>query len=66
MLAGLWEFPSLLLEEEQSEKKQKGALRAEVSRILGAHSINGPLQYKGEVSGISINHIYICLQVKSF
>ncbi|XP_028259596.1 adenine DNA glycosylase isoform X2 [Parambassis ranga] len=34
LLAGLWEFPSLLLEEENSEMKQKRSLRDEVVHIF--------------------------------
>lgn len=52
MLAGLWEFPSLLLEVENSEKKQKGALCEEISRILGTHLTENLFQYVGEVSWI--------------
>lgn len=52
MLAGLWEFPSLLLEVENSEKKQKGALCEEISKILGTHLTENLFQYVGEVSWI--------------
>lgn len=50
LLAGLWEFPSLLLEEENSDVKQKKALCAEVGRTLGTRLSDGLLQYVGEVS----------------
>ncbi len=49
LLAGLWEFPSLLQEEKSSEMKQKRALCAEISRILGIHLTESLLQYVGEV-----------------
>lgn len=49
LLAGLWEFPSLLQEEKDSEMKQKKELCAEISRILGTHLTNSRLQYVGEV-----------------
>lgn len=49
LLAGLWEFPSLILEEKNSEIKQKRSLRDEVSRVLGTHLTENLLQYVGEV-----------------
>ncbi|XP_030583481.1 adenine DNA glycosylase isoform X2 [Archocentrus centrarchus] len=57
LLAGLWEFPSLLLEEENSEKNQKRALCDEISRILGVHLTESLLQYVGEVVHI-FSHIH--------
>ncbi|XP_039909047.1 adenine DNA glycosylase [Simochromis diagramma] len=57
LLAGLWEFPSLLLEVENSEKKQKGALCEEISRILGTHLTENLFQYVGEVVHI-FSHIH--------
>uniref|UniRef100_A0A8D3A2H9 Adenine DNA glycosylase n=1 Tax=Scophthalmus maximus TaxID=52904 RepID=A0A8D3A2H9_SCOMX len=57
LLAGLWEFPSLLLEEENSDTKQKRALCAEVSRILGSRLTESLLQYIGEVVHI-FSHIH--------
>lgn len=45
----MWEFPSLLLEGENSEMKQKGALCAGVGRMLGVRLDKGLLQYVGEV-----------------
>ena len=50
LLAGMWEFPSLLLEEENSQVKQQGALCAEVGRILGVKVDIDLLSYVGEVS----------------
>nr|XP_046247480.1 adenine DNA glycosylase isoform X2 [Scatophagus argus] len=49
LLAGLWEFPGLLQEEQRSDMKQKAALCAEISRILGTSVTDSPLQYVGEV-----------------
>ncbi|XP_035509583.1 adenine DNA glycosylase [Morone saxatilis] len=57
LLAGLWEFPSLLLEEKNSEIKQKQALCAEISRILGTQLAVSLLQYVGEVVHI-FSHIH--------
>ncbi|KAL1023128.1 hypothetical protein UPYG_G00036740 [Umbra pygmaea] len=56
LLAGMWEFPSLLLEGEESDVKQKGALCAEVGRKLGIRLDKGLLQYVGEVVHI-FSHI---------
>lgn len=50
LLAGLWEFPSVLLEEESSEMKQKRALCAEISGTLGTHLTESLFQSVGEVS----------------
>nr|XP_019936044.1 PREDICTED: adenine DNA glycosylase isoform X2 [Paralichthys olivaceus] len=49
LLAGLWEFPSLLLEEESSEMKQRKALCAEISRMLGTSLTESLLQHIGDV-----------------
>ncbi|XP_031642219.1 adenine DNA glycosylase isoform X2 [Oncorhynchus kisutch] len=69
LLAGMWEFPSLLLEGENSEMKQRGALCAGVERLLGVRLDNGLLQYVGEVVHI-FSHIHqtyvvysLCLNV---
>ncbi|XP_037530684.1 adenine DNA glycosylase [Nematolebias whitei] len=56
LLAGLWEFPSLLLKEENSEVKQKKALRDEISTVLRT-SMTDHLQYVGEVMHI-FSHIH--------
>ncbi|KAG7235706.1 hypothetical protein INR49_002336 [Caranx melampygus] len=57
LLAGLWEFPCLLLESENSEMKQKRALCAEISRILGSPLTESLCQYVGEVVHI-FSHIH--------
>ncbi|CAK6955331.1 adenine DNA glycosylase [Scomber scombrus] len=57
LLAGLWEFPSLLLEGENSEIKQKKALCAKIRGILGTHLTEGLFQYVGEVVHI-FSHIH--------
>ena len=50
LLAGMWEFPSLLLDGgKNSQMKQKGALCAEMGRLLGIHLNKENLQYVGEV-----------------
>ncbi|KAM6921607.1 adenine DNA glycosylase [Xenentodon cancila] len=57
LLAGLWEFPSLLLQEENSELKRKRALCDEIGRILGTSLNESLLQYVGEVVHI-FSHIH--------
>ncbi|XP_060934878.1 adenine DNA glycosylase [Limanda limanda] len=57
LLAGLWEFPSLLLDEESSEMKQKGALCAVISGILGTSVTETLLQHIGDVVHI-FSHIH--------
>ncbi|KAM9358050.1 adenine DNA glycosylase [Symphorus nematophorus] len=57
LLAGLWEFPSLLQEEKTSEKKQKQALCADISRVLGTNLTDSLVQYVGEVVHI-FSHIH--------
>ncbi|XP_029285041.1 adenine DNA glycosylase [Cottoperca gobio] len=64
LLAGLWEFPSLLLEEKSSEMKQKRALCAQISEILGTHLTESLLQYVGEVVHI-FSHIHQTYMVHS-
>ncbi|XP_034565053.1 adenine DNA glycosylase isoform X2 [Notolabrus celidotus] len=64
LLAGLWEFPSLLLEEKNSDVKQKRALCAEISRILGTKLTESLLQYVGEVVHI-FSHIHQTYMVHS-
>ena len=59
LLAGMWEFPSLLLDEENSKVKQKGALCAEVGRILGVEVNKDLLSYVGEVSAIQSPRLHI-------
>ncbi|XP_029939328.1 adenine DNA glycosylase [Salarias fasciatus] len=56
LLAGLWEFPSVLLEEESSVMKQKTALCDEINRLLATHLTESLLQYVGEVLHI-FSHI---------
>ncbi|XP_067086551.1 adenine DNA glycosylase [Osmerus mordax] len=58
LLAGMWEFPSLLLDGgKNSQMKQKGALCAEMGRMLGIHLNKEHLQYVGEVVHI-FSHIH--------
>ncbi|XP_076582204.1 adenine DNA glycosylase [Chaetodon auriga] len=57
LLAGLWEFPSLLQEEKSSDMKQRRALCAQTSRILGTHLTDSLLQYVGEVVHV-FSHIH--------
>ncbi|XP_074524023.1 adenine DNA glycosylase [Halichoeres trimaculatus] len=57
LLAGLWEFPSLLLEEKNSEVKQKRALCADISKLTGTNLTESLFQYVGEVVHI-FSHIH--------
>uniref|UniRef100_A0A8C9XSF5 Adenine DNA glycosylase n=1 Tax=Sander lucioperca TaxID=283035 RepID=A0A8C9XSF5_SANLU len=57
LLAGLWEFPNLLLEEKSSEMKRKKALCAQISGTLGTHLTESLFQYVGEVVHI-FSHIH--------
>ncbi|XP_059197135.1 adenine DNA glycosylase [Centropristis striata] len=57
LLAGLWEFPSLLQEEQSSEIRQKRALCAQISGLLGTSLSQSLLQYVGEVVHI-FSHIH--------
>ncbi|XP_008282129.1 adenine DNA glycosylase [Stegastes partitus] len=66
LLAGLWEFPSLLLEEENSEMKHKRALCDEISRKLGTNLTESLLQYVGEVVHVfsHIHQTYVVYSVR--
>ncbi|KAF5881004.1 adenine DNA glycosylase-like, partial [Clarias magur] len=55
LLAGMWELPSMLLEEGVSEKKHRDLLSAEVKRIVGSPPES--FQYVGEVVHI-FSHIH--------
>ncbi|KAG9270115.1 adenine DNA glycosylase isoform X1 [Astyanax mexicanus] len=57
LLAGMWELPSMLLEEGISEKKHRGLLSAEVQRVLGTSPDEESFQYLGEVVHI-FSHIH--------
>ncbi|XP_028857009.1 adenine DNA glycosylase isoform X2 [Denticeps clupeoides] len=57
LLAGLWEFPMVLLEEGGSEAQQKDILCSEVGKILGAQLDKELLQFVGEVVHI-FSHIH--------
>ncbi|MEQ2273689.1 hypothetical protein XENORESO_007540 [Xenotaenia resolanae] len=57
LLAGLWEFPSLLLQDDHTEVKQKRALSDKVNRILKTCLNEHLLQYVGEVVHI-FSHIH--------
>lgn len=48
LLAGLWEFPSLLLESGQ-EKRQKAALADHLQAWVGSNVATRRLQHVGEV-----------------
>ncbi|XP_076857400.1 uncharacterized protein LOC143511708 [Brachyhypopomus gauderio] len=49
LLAGMWELPSVLLEEGIPEEKHRTLLSAEVQRILGTSPDEESFQYLGEV-----------------
>lgn len=53
LLAGLWEFPSLLQEEKSSDLKHKEILSDEINRILGTRCTGRLLQDVGEVGFMS-------------
>ncbi|KAL7828997.1 hypothetical protein SRHO_G00326310 [Serrasalmus rhombeus] len=57
LLAGMWELPSMLLEEGISERKHRSLLSAEVQRILGTSADEESFQYLGEVVHI-FSHIH--------
>ncbi|XP_056270291.1 adenine DNA glycosylase isoform X2 [Pseudoliparis swirei] len=64
LLAGLWEFPSLLQEEKSSEVKEKRALCTQVSGLLGTHLTESLFQYVGEVVH-TFSHIHQTYVVQS-
>uniref|UniRef100_A0A8C7X7P9 Adenine DNA glycosylase n=1 Tax=Oryzias sinensis TaxID=183150 RepID=A0A8C7X7P9_9TELE len=49
LLAGLWEFPSLLLHDGDSDAEQRRALCHQISRTLNADVSDGLLRHVGEV-----------------
>ncbi|KAF3691016.1 Adenine DNA glycosylase [Channa argus] len=57
LLAGLWEFPSLQLEGENTEVKQRRALCTQLSRMLGGLLNESLFHYMGEVVHI-FSHIH--------
>ncbi|MBN3302373.1 MUTYH glycosylase, partial [Amia calva] len=58
LLAGMWEFPSMLLEEDSSEMEQRGALQAQVEKVLATPlSEKTVLHYIGEVVHV-FSHIH--------
>ncbi|XP_054458782.1 adenine DNA glycosylase [Anoplopoma fimbria] len=57
LLAGLWEFPSLLQGEKSSDVKEKRALCTQISGLLGTHLAESLFQYVGEVVHI-FSHIH--------
>lgn len=59
LLAGMWEFPSLLQEEKSSEMKQKKALCAEISKKLGTRLTDSLLQHVGEVGQMFTHRTHI-------
>uniref|UniRef100_A0AAY5F3F4 Adenine DNA glycosylase n=1 Tax=Electrophorus electricus TaxID=8005 RepID=A0AAY5F3F4_ELEEL len=57
LLAGMWELPSILLEEDIPGKKHRALLSAEVQRIVGTSPDEDSFQYLGEVVHI-FSHIH--------
>ncbi|XP_065812400.1 adenine DNA glycosylase [Labrus bergylta] len=57
LLAGLWEFPSLLLDDKSSEVKHKRALCAEISTLVGINLSESNFKCVGEVVHI-FSHIH--------
>lgn len=66
LLAGLWQFPSVLLDVESSEVKQKTLLGTEICRILGADLPEKFFHFVGEVVHIfsHIHQTYIVYSVR--
>lgn len=57
LLAGLWEFPSLLLQDGHSDADQKRALCLHISRRLNTNVSDGVLRLVGEVSSTRTIHL---------
>ncbi|XP_048458243.1 adenine DNA glycosylase-like [Rhincodon typus] len=57
LLAGMWEFPSILLEVEMTEKEQKCTVLDRLTELLGSSVTEKNLQYLGEVVHI-FSHIH--------
>ncbi|KAG7283605.1 hypothetical protein CRUP_020378, partial [Coryphaenoides rupestris] len=66
LLAGMWEFPSMLSEGESPDIQRRGALCTEVGRILGVKLHRDRLRYVGEVVHIfsHIHQTYIVYSVR--
>uniref|UniRef100_UPI00398ECB1B adenine DNA glycosylase-like isoform X3 n=1 Tax=Pristiophorus japonicus TaxID=55135 RepID=UPI00398ECB1B len=57
LLAGMWEFPSILLEAELTEKKQKHLIFDRLTELMGSSVTEANLQRMGEVVHI-FSHIH--------
>ncbi|XP_067846239.1 adenine DNA glycosylase isoform X2 [Heptranchias perlo] len=57
LLAGMWEFPSILLEAELTEKKQKHIILDRLTELMGSSVTDTNLQRMGEVVHI-FSHIH--------
>ncbi|XP_067893145.1 adenine DNA glycosylase isoform X3 [Heterodontus francisci] len=64
LLAGMWEFPSILLEAELTEKKQKHIILDRLTELLGSSVTEANLQHMGEVVHI-FSHIHQTYHVYS-
>ncbi|XP_041064345.1 adenine DNA glycosylase isoform X1 [Carcharodon carcharias] len=64
LLAGMWEFPSILLEAELTEKKQKHIILDRLTELLGRSVMEANLRHLGEVVHI-FSHIHQTYQVYS-
>lgn len=58
LLAGLWEFPSLLLQDGDSDAERRRALCHQISRTLNAEVSDGLLRHVGEVSPTQIANLW--------
>ncbi|XP_028667085.2 adenine DNA glycosylase isoform X1 [Erpetoichthys calabaricus] len=57
LLAGLWEFPSIVLEGKITEKKEKELLLEQLETLLDGRGNFGEIQYVGEVVHV-FSHIH--------
>ncbi|XP_043555035.1 adenine DNA glycosylase isoform X3 [Chiloscyllium plagiosum] len=57
LLAGMWEFPSILLESEMTEKEQKCKILDRLTELLGSSVTEKNFQFLGEVVHI-FSHIH--------
>ncbi|XP_072366890.1 adenine DNA glycosylase-like isoform X2 [Scyliorhinus torazame] len=57
LLAGLWEFPSILMEAELTETKQKHTILDRLAELMGSSVTEANLQHLGEVVHI-FSHIH--------
>ncbi|XP_038650088.1 adenine DNA glycosylase isoform X2 [Scyliorhinus canicula] len=64
LLAGMWEFPSILMEAELTETKQKHIILDRLAELMGSSVTEANLQHLGEVVHI-FSHIHQTYHVYS-